>query len=107
MNHTSQLEAFIYFSNSGSVSGSGSGSGSGFPDFPYARSPTYEVDSPTSKLCQFADAYMPITSGPNVQNTFSFTSAVDERTRNKLYGAWMTERRISCMALSSDLGTLI
>ena len=30
MNHTSQLEAFIYFSNSGSVSGSGSGSGSGF-----------------------------------------------------------------------------
>ena len=27
MNHTSQLEAFIYFSNSGSVSGSGSGSG--------------------------------------------------------------------------------
>ena len=30
MNHTSQLEAFIYFSNSVSVSGSGSGSGSGF-----------------------------------------------------------------------------
>ena len=28
MNHNSQLEAFIYFSNS--VSGSGSGSGSGF-----------------------------------------------------------------------------
>ena len=37
----------------------------------------------------------------NVQNTFSFASAVDERTRNKLYGAWMTERGISCMALSS------
>ena len=41
MNHTSQLEAFIYFSNSGSVSGSGSGSGfrsgSRFPGFPYAR----------------------------------------------------------------------
>ena len=53
--------------------------------------------------CQFADAYvyMPVTSGPNVQNTFSFASAVDGRTRNKLYGAWMTERGISCMALSS------
>ena len=29
---------------------------------------------------------MPVTSGPNVQNTFSFASAVDERMRNKLYG---------------------
>ena len=45
--------------------------------------------------------YMPVTSGPNIQNTFSFASAVGERTRNKLYGAWMTERGISCMALSS------
>ena len=44
---------------------------------------------------------MPVTSGPNVQNTFSFGSAVDERTRNKLYGAWMKERGISCMTLSS------
>ena len=44
---------------------------------------------------------MPVTSGPDVQNTFSFGSAVDERTRNKLYGAWMKERGISCMALSS------
>ena len=33
--------------------------------------------------------------------TFSFGSAVDERTRNKLYGAWIKERGISCMALSS------
>ena len=33
------------------------------------------------------NAYMSITSGPNVQmNTFSFGLAVDERTRNKLYG---------------------
>ena len=44
---------------------------------------------------------MPVTSGPNVQNTFSFGSAVDERTRNKLYGAWIKEGGISCMALSS------
>ena len=44
---------------------------------------------------------MPVTSGPNVQNTFSFGSAVDERTRNNLYAAWMKERGISCMALSS------
>ena len=29
---------------------------------------------------------MPVTSEANVQNTFSFGSAVDERTRNKLYG---------------------
>ena len=36
--------------------------------------------------CQFANAYIPVTSGANVQNTFSFVSAVDERTRNKLYG---------------------
>ena len=39
--------------------------------------------------------------GPNVQNTFSAGSAEDERTRNKLYGAWIKERGISCMALSS------
>ena len=32
------------------------------------------------------NAYMPVTSGTNVKNTFSFGSAVDERTRNKLYG---------------------
>ena len=44
---------------------------------------------------------MPVISGPNVQNTFSFGSAVDERTRNKLYGAWIKERGISCMVLSS------
>ena len=37
--------------------------------------------------CQFANAYMPVTSGPNVQNTFLFGSAVDKRTRNKLYMA--------------------
>ena len=29
---------------------------------------------------------MPVTSGRNVQNTFSFGLAVDERTRNKLHG---------------------
>ena len=51
--------------------------------------------------CQFANAYMPVTSGPNVQKTFSFGSAVDERTRNNLYAAWMKERGISCLALSS------
>ena len=44
---------------------------------------------------------MPVTSAPNVQNTFLFGSAVDERTRNKWYGACMNERGISCMALSS------
>ena len=44
---------------------------------------------------------MPVTSGPNVQNTFLFGSAVDERTMNKLYGAWMKEQGISCMALIS------
>ena len=43
------------------------------------------------RICQFANTYMLVTSGPNVQNTFSFGSAVDERTRNKK----------SCMALSS------
>ena len=68
------------------------------------------VVSPTSHFandqfanveCQFANAYMPVTSGPNVQNTFSFGSAVDERTRNNLYAAWMKERGISCLALSS------
>ena len=33
-------------------------------------SPTYElVDSPTVE-CQFANAYMPVTSGANIQNTF-------------------------------------
>ena len=40
-------------------------------------------------LRQFANVecqFIPVTSGPNVQNTFSFGSAVDERTRNKLYG---------------------
>ena len=56
---------------------------------------------------------MPVTSGPNVQNTFSFGSAVDERTRNKLYGVssgytylavclvpqWIKERGISDMRL--------
>ena len=57
---------------------------------PTTSSPTYEVDSPTSE-CQFANAYMPVTSEANVQNTFSFASAevvrrVNERTRNKLYG---------------------
>ena len=35
VNHTSQLEALIYFSGSGS--GSGFASGSGFPGFPYAQ----------------------------------------------------------------------
>ena len=30
--------------------------------------------------------YMPVTLGATVQNTFSFGLAVDERTRNKLYG---------------------
>ena len=49
-------------------------------------------------ICQFANAYMPVNSGPNVQNTFSFGSAVDERTRNTLYGAWMKEQGIRCMA---------
>ena len=44
---------------------------------------------------------MPVTLGPNVQNTFSFGSAVDERTRNKLYGMRIKEQGISCMALSS------
>ena len=43
---------------------------------------------------------MPVTSEANVQNTFSFASAVDERTRKKLYSVWMKERGISCMALS-------
>ena len=44
---------------------------------------------------------MPVTSGLNVQNTFSFGSAVLERRRNKLYGAGMKEGGISCMGLSS------
>ena len=44
---------------------------------------------------------MPVTSGPNVQYRFLLGSAVDEKTRNKLYGAWMKERGISCMASSS------
>ena len=30
-----------------------------------------------------------------------FGSAVDKRTRNTLYGAWMKEGEISCLALSS------
>ena len=79
---------------------------------------------------------MPVTSGANVQNTFSFGSAVhvDERTRNKLYGVkcwlhifsclfgsavskirfrlarqctWMKERGISCMALSVGFTYLV
>ena len=50
---------------------------------------------------------MPVTSGDNVQNTFSFGSAVDERTRNKLYGVWMKERGISCMALSVSFTYLV
>lgn len=37
-------------------------------------------------VCHFANAYLPVTSGANVQNAFSFDSAVDEKTRNKLYG---------------------
>ena len=39
-----------------------------------------------SPMSQFVNTYMPVTSGANVQNTFSFGSAVDERTRYKLYG---------------------
>ena len=50
--------------------------------------------------------YIPVTSEPNVQNTFSFGLAVIERTRNKLYGAWMKERGISCLALSSGYSYL-
>ena len=49
----------------------------------------------------------PVPSGPNVQNTFSFGSAVDERRRKKLYGVWMKERGISCMALSSGYTYLV
>ena len=67
---------------------------------PTTSSPTCEVDSPTLNVSS-PTLYMPGTSGPNVQNTFSFGLAVDERTRNKLYGAWMKERGITCMALSS------
>ena len=37
---------------------------------------------------------MPVTSGANVQNTSSFGSAVDERTRNKLYGLWRVDERM-------------
>ena len=39
-----------------------------------------------SVKCQFANAYMPVTSEANVQNTVLIASAVDKRTRKKLYG---------------------
>ena len=38
--------------------------------------------------------------------TFSFGSAVDERSRNKLYRAWIKERGISCKAFSSGYSYL-
>ena len=55
---------------------------------------------------------MPVTSGANVQNTFSFGSAVDERTRNKLYGVkclarqWIKERGIIDMRVRAKSGAL-
>ena len=49
------------------------------------------VVSPTSQFAndQFANVYF-----------FVWLGSGDERTRNKLYGVWMKERGISCMALS-------
>ena len=55
----------------------------------------------TNIECQFANAYMPVTTGANIQNTFSFGLAVDERTRSNWYACkgkkWTCSLSFSCV----------
>ena len=46
--------------------------------------PKIRGQGPTSNVG--SSTLMPVITGANVQNTISLASAVDERTRNKLYG---------------------
>ena len=66
---------------------------------------------------------MPVTSGADVQNTSSFGSTVDERTKNKLYGVkcwvhklilvaclarqWIKERGIIDVCIREESGPVL